>query len=721
MMSGASSARGQKIPFSSPLMNWCTYGGIPRNKVTEFHGAPGGGKAQPLYSKVLTPSGFIQMKDVSVGQTVLDGEGNKCTVTGVYPQGKRPVFEITTQGNNKFRVADNHLNTVWWYNTEKHCREDFVWDTLTLIQNFERYKKWRKIRIDIPVIDFDYQPVPLDPYLVGALIGDGSLSNNFVFSNLEDDILTKVNSLLHSVDYELVDYTEDKFNWSMRVCKDAYQPGKQTKFRKIIKDLSLDCKSVDKSIPEIYLLNDIDIRLQVLQGLMDTDGHIQKDGVVEFSTSSSKLSQDFSFLVQSLGIRDTVVVSTGKYKNDKGRYVECHLSYQHLLKIPNGLPFFSSKKHSRRYKARQNPPLRNIIDIQYVGEEDCKCIMVDSPLHTYITDNFIPTHNTTTAVDICKNAIQLFKNEFEESVADLRLKVSSGKKEYAGMLEDLIDQGPKKVFYLDLEHAFDEAWSNKLGIENSEIEIMQPPDTAAEDILQTLQELVETGEIGLVVLDSIPSLVTKAELDKKYGERTVSSLAGLLTIFFRKIVPLLTRYECTLLAINQIRDNMDNPYVVNTPGGQALKFYSSLRMLFRLGTPVDFLGNELPASTENPAGYIINAKIIKQKSAPFDRKLGSYYLMTQSGLRPDFDYAQLAVKKYGIIRKSGAWFTVCDPYTGEVLDNEAGQPLKLNGMARVYEYLQANADYYQKIQKYILDDINGQETTEADCDVAEEV
>jgi len=291
------------------------------------------------------------------------------------------------------------------------------------------------------------------------------------------------------------------------------------------------------------------------------------------------------------------------------------------------------------------------------------------------------------------------------------------------MLEDLIDRGPKKVFYLDLEHSFDKAWSTQLGIDRTKIEIMQPPNIPAEDILQRLQEIIETGEVGLVVLDSLPSLVTKAELEKKYGERTVSALAGLLCTFMRKLVPILTRYECTFLMINQIRDNMDNPYVVNTPGGKAPKFYASLRILFRLGTPVDFLGNELPASSENPAGYIVNAKLIKQKTAPFDRKLGSYYLMFQSGIRPDFDYAQLAVKKYNIIKKTGAWFTICDPTTGEILVNEAGQPIKLNGMAKVYDYLQANQDYYKTVCDYILADINGTvaEDTDAMSDVEEDM
>lgn len=348
-----------------------------------------------------------------------------------------------------------------------------------------------------------------------------------------------------------------------------------------------------------------------------------------------------------------------------------------------------------------------------------KKLPFSSPLLNYSTYGGIPRNmiteffgdpgggKSTTAVDICKNARQIFVDEYTARISDLEDKVSRGNKSLAPELDDLREAGPKRVLYIDLEHSFDGAWAKKLGIEENEVDIMQPPDVTAENILQTVQELIETGELGLVVLDSIPSLTTAQELDKKYGERTVASLAGLLTVFCRKIVPILTRCDCTLLVINQVRDNMDNPYVVNTPGGKALKFYCSLRILFRIGAPVDFLGNELPSNAENPAGYIVNAKIVKQKSAPWDRRNGSYYLMAQSGIRVDMDFAKLAVSKYGIIRKSGAWFTLCDPTTGEILEDEENRPVKLNGMSRVFDYLQSNPDYFDKLRTYILNDIEG--------------
>lgn len=379
-------------------------------------------------------------------------------------------------------------------------------------------------------------------------------------------------------------------------------------------------------------------------------------------------------------------------------------------------------------KKKKEWDCENLMDAAYAARGSK--LPFSSPLMNWCTYGGIPRNKiteffgdpgggkTTTAVDICKHAIETFQQEYDAQIDALRDAISKGVKSAHSELEDLTDRGPKKVLYIDIEHAFDAEWSATLGIDRSNIYIMTPPDVVAEDVLQTTMELIETGEVGLIVLDSIPSLIPRAELEKKLGERTVAALAGLLNVFFRKVISLLTRYECTLLTINQIRDNMDNPYVVNTPGGKAPKFYASLRIQFRVGNPVDFLGNELPMNTDSPAGYIINAKLVKQKSAPNDRKQGTYYLMCQSGIRPDFDYALLAINKYGIIQKGGAWFTICDPYTGEVMliddpSNPGKQkPLKLNGLAKVYEFLNANDVYYQKLQKYILDDINGVESEE---------
>ncbi len=318
---------------------------------------------------------------------------------------------------------------------------------------------------------------------------------------------------------------------------------------------------------------------------------------------------------------------------------------------------------------------------------------------------------STSAVDICKNAIQVFDKEYDEKLLELR---ASSSKMAAAEIADLEETGPKKILYVDLEHGFDRKWSETVGIDMDRIDIMQPGDIPAEDILQALEELIQTGEVGLLVLDSIPSLVTKDELTKKLTEPTkIATVATVMTLVMRKWVALLTRYDCTVILINQLRENMKNPFDPSTPGGLAVKFYSSLRIMFELGSPLDFLGNTLPMSTEDPAGYIVNARIKKQKTAPNDRRNGTYYLMCQSGIRPDFDFAQLALNKYGLIKKKAAWFSFVDPLTGEMLEEDDPlhegntKVISVNGMAKVYDFLQSNQEYYQKLQKFILDDING--------------
>lgn len=356
-----------------------------------------------------------------------------------------------------------------------------------------------------------------------------------------------------------------------------------------------------------------------------------------------------------------------------------------------------------------------------VTKFDGKKIPFSSPSLNYMTYGGIPraaiSHffgyegggKSSTAIDECNRALHLFEQEYAEEVARLETEAASGKKDAKIKLQDLKNVGPKKIVYVDMERSFSRSWANTIGLDIDDIYVMQPPNVSAESVLQSIQDLITTGEVGLLVIDSIPSLVPQKLLDKKFGEVSVAPLAGLLTQFLYKVNQLLKMYDCTLILINQIRDNMTNPFAVNTPGGRALRFYSSLMLEFKLGNPVDFLGNELAQKVESAAGYKIIVRETKQKSAPFDRKQGEYYLMAQTGLRPDFEFATLAIAKYNIIQKTKGWYTICDPVTKEPLEVD-GNIVKVNGLANVYAYLQNNPDYYDGMCKFILDDINNSET-----------
>lgn len=365
----------------------------------------GTGKAQPLYSKVLTPNGYKKMGDIKLGDAVVDGEGNTTEVIGVYPQGKKPVYRVHLQDSTYIDVSDEHLNSVQYYDRHKKRLVDEILTTNELIAKLEdntRYSRPRKYRIKIPVIDcWDENNLPVNPYVMGALLGDGGLSSDSIlFTNSEEDIVEKMGILLSQIGYEL----RYSSGTSYRISRIDRKQSSQLKDGEInlhclIKQLGLKGLSIDKHIPEMYLKSSIEQRTQLLQGLIDTDGYICGGGTVEYSTSSPQLSDDFTFLARSLGIRVTVERRSSGYTNN-GEYFPCNTSYRHHLKIPKWLSFYSSKKHSERFKERQNEPIRRIDKIEYIGEEDCQCIMVESPCHTYITDNFTVTHNTSAAVAV---------------------------------------------------------------------------------------------------------------------------------------------------------------------------------------------------------------------------------------------------------------------------------------------------------------------------------
>lgn len=355
-------------------------------------GPAGTGKAQPLYSKILTPNGYIQMKDVQVGTNVFTHTGAVAPVSAIYPQGVRPIYEITLQDRTKIRVSDEHLNVVYRYNEDRKCREDYTLTTTELIKLFETSRF--KLRVDIPEVDWDEAEVPVDPYLLGILIADGSLYDNFGVSNPEEDICAKVDSKLREIGWYL---KEAQLDHDMCLIDVDHSDHTTRPFKQALKDMGMLVKSVDKHIPKEYLMNSREVRLQLLQGLFDGDGHIHGGGSVEYTTSSPQLSEDFAFLVRSLGIRDTVCASVASYRDADGNKVDCQIAYTHHLKIPNGLPFYSSIKHCNRYKDSQNAPIRDIVSIEYVGMEECQCIMIDHPDHTYLSDDMIPTHNTTSA------------------------------------------------------------------------------------------------------------------------------------------------------------------------------------------------------------------------------------------------------------------------------------------------------------------------------------
>lgn len=523
-----------------------------------FTGPSGVGKAQPLYSKILTPEGYVTMGDVKLGDKVFTDTGDTAPITGVFPQGVRPIYEITLQDRTKIRVSDHHLNKIHYSKTvgprDKRVtvREYKVVTTLELIDLFKRGK--RKLRIDTPSVDFPEQELLIDPYLLGTIIGDGGVSgNNMMFSNADEDVLIKVGDILKN-DYEMelrhrsnhdyrISYIDEVNHAGNRGNRGLHDISRNYDYEKTLRGklekLGLNVKSKSKFIPKEYLINSRDNRLKLLQGLMDTDGYVSLQGTVEFSTSSPQLSKDFAHLARSLGIRVTVSTKIPKI-GDK----EYGTHYIHYLHIPNDLPFCTRSKMVERIKPRQNPQLRNIVSIDYVGEEECQCIMVGHPSHTYISDDFIPTHNTT--------SVRIFAEEHKAEILELDT-ASLGKADIEKLKENAYYKpmfNKHKFVVLDEVHNLSkQAWDSLLKVIEEGpkfltwVLITTEPEKVPTTI-RTRSRVVEFGKVQIKeILEHLEKLVTREE--KEVEETVLYNISSYANGSVREAVKALETYLTT--------------------------------------------------------------------------------------------------------------------------------------------------------------------------------
>ncbi len=302
---------------------------------------------------------------------------------------------------------------------------------------------------------------------------------------------------------------------------------------------------------------------------------------------------------------------------------------------------------------------------------------------------------TTTALDACKNAQKLFQDEWE---TELEIANDSRKKY-------LEARGPQKVVYADCENTLDEDWAQKIGVNLDDMYIIKPQTQAAEDIFQMLLDMMETDEVGFCVIDSLGVMLSKQAYEKDMTEKTYGGIAMALTLFSKKAELICTKTGCTLLGINQMRDDMNSMYGgQTTTGGKAWKHNCSVRLQFSKGDFIDESGNRLNRSCENPAGNKVLVSIVKTKVCKPDRKTGYYTLNYDYGIDEIADIVEVAMK-YDIIQKGGAWFTFVDPETGEIITDEEGKELKIQGQANVNELLRNNEvlldELRNKISEYM--------------------
>jgi hypothetical protein len=348
------------------------------------------GNALPLTSKVLTPNGFKLMKDIKVGDEVIDPNGETSFVTGVFPKGKRDLYKIGLQDKSSAIACDEHLWMV-----QVHGVKDKVLSTIDLKRLIERTKARPRVPQIHPVDFAKSDNLPIEPYLMGLLLGEGGMSGGYLgFTNVDEEIINHVgNSLISGHIIKPHISNENAVRGNHRIVSTT---GKNEMI-KILRDLGLyGKKSFEKFIPDAYKMASIEDRLSLVQGLMDSDGSVDKIGRCDFASSSQKLSEDLMDVIRSLGGRCALNLKTNIFYTSPTQKTPKRARDCYRLQNIN-MPFFNLfrlKRKADRFKFRNTAWARRIISVESCGTGDVQCISVSAKSKLFITDNYIPTHNT---------------------------------------------------------------------------------------------------------------------------------------------------------------------------------------------------------------------------------------------------------------------------------------------------------------------------------------
>ncbi len=238
--------------------------------------------------------------------------------------------------------------------------------------------------------------------------------------------------------------------------------------------------------------------------------------------------------------------------------------------------------------------------------------------------------------------------------------------------------------FIDAEHALDPVYAEALGVNIDEL-IVSQPDTG-EQALEITEALVRSSAIDVVVVDSVAALVPKAEIEGDMGDSHVGLQARLMSQALRKLAGAINKSNTTAIFINQLREKVGvmfgNPEV--TPGGRALKFYSSVRLEVRR---VDSI-----KSGQDIIGNRTKVKVVKNKVAP-PFKIAEFDIMYGKGISREGDIVDMAAK-YGIIKKAGAWYSYQDEKIGQ-------------GRDKAKQFLKDNPETAKIIENLVLDEVLG--------------
>jgi hypothetical protein len=386
-------------------------------------------KAQPLTELVLTPDGWRCMGELKVGDEVIAGDGTFTRITKITPQGIKPSYRVSFTDGASTECSDDHLwavrnlagsnpgefktislnqiRTKVFVSAKTLTTKSVRITEITYRDATPEEKPWLDYRgyskFFIPIvqpIQFYSKSLGIHPYLMGVLIGDGSLKGQCIpaFSTGDQEIIQLVEQCL-PIGYSVKQKGSGN-NYSITKTVVKGHPLENILTSQLRKVGLFERGSVDKFIPKDYLFSSVSDRIALLQGLMDTDGTVATNskggGNISYCTISTQLVEDVVDLVRSLGGIATVQKPQRNWYTHNGEKRQGQVSYKIGIKLPENIQPFRLKRKALLYTpCTQYKPTRGITNIEYVGDTEMQCITVAHPSGLYITKNYIVTHNST--------------------------------------------------------------------------------------------------------------------------------------------------------------------------------------------------------------------------------------------------------------------------------------------------------------------------------------
>ena len=527
--------------------------------------------------KALTNSTVIPMADGSwkqvgkivVGDYLLDKNGKPTKVLGVFPQGERQVWQISFKDGRKVFCDAEHLWTVH-NNLTKNLNSLC---TISTQEMYQKIKSGSEYRYSVPLcspIEYTEQKYYLPPYIMGLFLGDASFrvseSNHALSFSSPNDYLPTV--IANTMNWTLKKSSVYNYNWVF------YDQNNKLVH---VEDVLLQCPellnsySYNKYIPKIYLKGNIQQRYELLQGLLDTDGHVSKTkGRVSFTTTSEQLKDDISLLCNSLGIIVSIAKDkrVDKYTNHNCWIIRIQASLEEKLKLFKYSPKLNRIIEESNYnKRRENRKYLPIADIKKLNiTESMTCFLVDNPEHLFLANDYIVTHNTRLAIaDLCTvGATQIWDETSQDFVDNLNYQGPSffihtemnNREEVnpmflaaiSGVEYRLITNG---LYTKDQRNRILKAGDILL---NSHIKISDMPDFTNKSIERKIKEQVEGRGAAYGIFDYVQ---LQGAIAAEYKETTNMPIREdlVLKAVVTELKGMAEKYNVGLYSMTQVNDN----------------------------------------------------------------------------------------------------------------------------------------------------------------------